>query len=76
MVPVNPSKHVVADGQKLHDSFIKMEIFKPFKQVSVPRNHKKGLLFKVLQRRLSLREGKVQNYFPRDKTASRARTHI
>lgn len=49
MVPVNPRKHVVADGQKLHDSFIKMEIFKSFKQVSVPRNHKKGFLFKVQQ---------------------------
>lgn len=44
MVPVNPRKHIVADGQKLHDSFIKMEIFKPFKQVSVPRNHKKRFL--------------------------------
>ena len=74
MVPVNPRKHVVADGQKLHDSFIKMEIFKPLKQVSVPKNHKKGLLFKV--QRLSLREGKVQNYFPRGKTAISVETHI
>lgn len=31
MLPVNSGKHVVTNGQKLHDSFIEMEIFKPFK---------------------------------------------
>ena len=36
MLPVNSSKHVVTDGEELHDSFIEMKVFKPFKQVCVP----------------------------------------
>ena len=31
MLPVNSGKHVVTNGEKLHDSFIEVEIFKPFK---------------------------------------------
>ena len=30
-LPVNPGKHVVADGEELHDSFIEMKVFKSFK---------------------------------------------
>ena len=30
-LPVKSGKHVVTDGEELHDSFIKMKIFKSFK---------------------------------------------
>ena len=40
-LPVNSGKHVVTDGEELHDSFIKMKIFKSLKQVGVPKKDKK-----------------------------------
>lgn len=53
MLPVNSGKHVVTNGQKLHDSFIEMEIFKPFKQVCVPEMDSHVSDYKVTKRSLN-----------------------
>lgn len=42
-VPVRSGKHVVTDGEKLHDPFIQMEVLKSFEQIRVPGKHDRSM---------------------------------
>lgn len=42
-VPVRSGKHVITDGEKLHDPFIQMEVLKSFEQIRVPGKHDRSM---------------------------------
>ena len=53
-LPVMPGKHVIADGQELHYSFVQMKILKTFEQERMPTtNRGKKITKNLLQSLIS-----------------------